>query len=120
MDRPYIWHARAIQTAHEKRRYGGVFLGFGELDTVMNGLARILWFQRRRLTKTQLRIAELLRQGPVPVRGCRRIKDNEAGHLEAGAGDGMVALRRSRRGLARPPRQIYKPMIEKSNVSHQR
>jgi len=29
----------AIQTAHEKRRYGGVFLGFGELDTVMNGLA---------------------------------------------------------------------------------
>src|SRR6267143_115178 len=46
---------------------------------------------------------------PIPVRGCRRTKDNEAGHLEAGAGDGMVALRRSRRGLAHPPRQIYKP-----------
>src|SRR5712664_747696 len=50
-----------------------------------------------------------LAPGPVPVRGCRRTKDNEAGHLEAGAGDGMVALRRSRRGLAHPPRQIYKP-----------
>src|SRR5229473_4015370 len=64
VDGPALHMSRAaIQTAHEKRRYGGVFLGFGELDTVMNGLARILWFQRRRLTQTQLRIAELLRRG---------------------------------------------------------
>src|SRR6266566_3425274 len=64
VDGPALHLARAaIQTAHEKRLYGGVFLGFGELDPVMNGLARILWFQRSRLTKTQLTIAELLRQG---------------------------------------------------------
>jgi len=64
VDGPALHMARAaIETAHEKRRYGGVFLGFGELDPVMNGLARILWFHRSRLTKTQFRIAELLRQG---------------------------------------------------------
>src|SRR5260370_3528157 len=64
VDGPALHMARAaIQTAHEKRCYGGVFLGFGELDTVMNGLARILWFHGRKFTKTQLRIAEFLRHG---------------------------------------------------------
>src|SRR6266851_3396894 len=64
VDGPALHRARAaIETAHKKRRYGGVFLGFGELDPVMNGLARILWFHSSRLTKTQFKIAELLRQG---------------------------------------------------------
>jgi hypothetical protein len=41
VDGPALHLARvAIQTAHEKRWYGGVFLGFSELDTVMNGIAR--------------------------------------------------------------------------------
>ncbi len=64
VDGPALHYARAaIQVAAEKRSFGGVFLGFGELDPVMNGIARILWFHRSTLTRQQLRIVEFLRRG---------------------------------------------------------
>lgn len=64
VDGPALHYARAaIQIAAEKRSFGGVFLGFGELDPVMNGIARILWFHRSTLTRQQLRIVEVLRRG---------------------------------------------------------
>jgi len=64
VDGPALHYARAaIQTASEKRTLGGVFLGFGELDPVLNGMARILWFHSSRLTRQQSKIVELLRRG---------------------------------------------------------
>jgi hypothetical protein len=63
IDGPALHFARAaIDTAVEKRAFGGVFLGFSDMDQILNGFARVLWFQRSRLTATQLRIAELLRE----------------------------------------------------------
>ena len=64
IDGPALHFARAaIEIAAEERSYGGVFLGFVDMDPVMNGIARILSFHRSRLTAQQLKIAELLRQG---------------------------------------------------------
>lgn len=64
IDGPALHFARAaIELAAEKRSYGGVFLGFADMDSILNGIARILSFHRSRLTSQQLKIAELLRQG---------------------------------------------------------
>lgn len=64
VDGPALHLARtAIEEAAQKRLFGGVVLGFGELDPIMNGMARILWFHRSELTKQQPKIAHLLRQG---------------------------------------------------------
>jgi SatD family (SatD) len=64
VDGPALYNARAaIETARKKRALGGVFVGFGEMDPVMNGIARILSFHQSELTQTQLRIAELMRRG---------------------------------------------------------
>jgi predicted DNA-binding protein YlxM (UPF0122 family) len=64
IDGPALYNARAaIQTAAKNRLLGGVFVGFYEMDPVMNGIARILSFHRSKLTEHQLRIAELLRRG---------------------------------------------------------
>lgn len=64
IDGPALYFARAaIQRAAQERLFGGVFFGFGELDPILNGMARILWFHRSKLTAQQLRITELLRGG---------------------------------------------------------
>jgi hypothetical protein len=64
VDGPALHFARAaIETAAEKRAFGGVFLGFAGMDQILNGFARLLWFHRSRLTASQLRVAELLREG---------------------------------------------------------
>jgi SatD family (SatD) len=64
VDGPALYNAReAIETARKKKALGGVFVGFGEMDPVMNGIARILSFHRSELTQTQLHIAELMRKG---------------------------------------------------------
>src|SRR5258708_10078120 len=47
VDGPALHFARTrIQTAHEKRRYGGVFLGFVQRSPLMIVLASILGFYR--------------------------------------------------------------------------
>lgn len=64
IDGPALHFARAaIETSAQERSFGGVFLGFGEWDSVLNGFARILSFHRSRLTAQQLKIAELLLLG---------------------------------------------------------
>ena len=64
IDGPALHFARAaIESAAEKRSFGGVFFGFGDMDPILNGFARILWLHRSRLTAQQLNIAELLRDG---------------------------------------------------------
>lgn len=63
MDGP-VWHAArdAIKESAITKKYGGVFKQFGDKDDlILNGFARILHSQRKRLTKKQLRILNLLR-----------------------------------------------------------
>ena len=57
----------AIDTAKREKTLGGVFCGFGEWGSVLNGIARILWFQRSGWTPSQREIAQLLRSGMSQV-----------------------------------------------------
>ena len=61
MDGP-VWHAAraAIRSAENDHRLGGVFVGFGDDDPILNGLARVLYYVRNRLTKKQRTILEQL------------------------------------------------------------
>jgi hypothetical protein len=64
VDGPVLHAARsAIENAKLKRALGGVFSGFGQLDHVLNGIARILWFHRSKLTNHQRTILNFLHQG---------------------------------------------------------
>jgi hypothetical protein len=64
IDGPALHTARAaIEYAKKAKTLGGVFLGFGELDDILNGVAGLLWFQRSRWTQPQRHIARLLRKG---------------------------------------------------------
>lgn len=65
LDGPALHHAReSIELAKHENWLGGVFTGFGEEDTVvLNGLARLLQFQRQRLKPQQHRVLSLLRKG---------------------------------------------------------
>jgi SatD family (SatD) len=64
IDGPALHSARtAIEYAKKTKALGGVFRGFGDLDEILNGMARLLWFQRSRWTNAQRKIASLLRQG---------------------------------------------------------
>lgn len=63
MDGP-VWHRarEGVHSARILRRFGGVFVGFGELeDPVLNGLSRLLRHIRERFTTKQRDIANLLR-----------------------------------------------------------
>jgi hypothetical protein len=64
IDGPALHSARtAIEYAKKTKALGGVFCGFGDLDEILNGMARLLWFQRSQWTNAQRKIASLLRQG---------------------------------------------------------
>jgi hypothetical protein len=64
VDGPALHNARAaIDHAKKTKALGGVFRGFGNLDEVLGGIARLLWFQRSRWTYSQRKIATLLRGG---------------------------------------------------------
>jgi len=64
IDGPALHAARAAtETAKKVNALGGVFNGFGRLDEILNGIARLLWFNRSRWTLSQRKIANLLRQG---------------------------------------------------------
>lgn len=64
VDGPALHNARrAVEKAKEKLILGGVFVGFeANLDQILNGLARILWFHRSRFTPQQRTTIDLLRQ----------------------------------------------------------
>jgi hypothetical protein len=64
IDGPALHTARAaIDYAKKEKALGGVFRGFGEIDDILNGIARLLWFHRSRWTQPQRHIASLLRKG---------------------------------------------------------
>ena len=121
VDGPALHMARAaIQTAHEKHWYGGVFLGFGELDPVMNGLARILWFHRSRLTQTQLRIAELLRRGQSQSDAAKELSISRQAISKQVVSIGWWPYAEAEEAWRVLLDRYTNPMIEKRNVSHQR
>lgn len=75
IDGPALHFARAaIEMAAEKRSFGGVFFGFGDMDPILNGFARALWFHRSRLTARQIRIAGLLRHGLSQLAIARQLR----------------------------------------------
>ncbi len=63
VDGPALHLARhAIDLAKQESRMGGVFAGFGaRQDSVLNGLARLLWVQRQRWAPATRRDLSLLR-----------------------------------------------------------
>lgn len=64
IDGPALHTARdAIEAAKKSNLLGGVFSGIETLDEVLNGMARLLWFQRANWTRSQRTIANLLRKG---------------------------------------------------------
>jgi SatD family (SatD) len=68
VDGPCLHKARsAIEKAKRDSLLGGVFDGFGALDTILNGLARLLWFHRSSLTEQQRAIFRLLRDGATQL-----------------------------------------------------
>jgi hypothetical protein len=64
----------AIESAKKTGTLGGVFHGFGELDDILNGIARLLWFQRSRWTRAQRQIAGLLRQGMSQTQVAKKLR----------------------------------------------
>jgi hypothetical protein len=74
IDGPVLHAARAaIELAKKTKAMGGVFRGFNDLDNILNGVARLLWFQRSRWTPAQRRIASLLRQGMSQVQVAKKL-----------------------------------------------
>lgn len=64
IDGPVLHAAReAIEAAKKNDILGGVFKGFGALDEVLTGIARLLRFHRSDWTVSQRKIANLLRKG---------------------------------------------------------
>lgn len=64
VDGPALHNARAaITKGKERSALGGVFNGFGTLDPVLNGIARILWFHRSIWTERQREMICLVRGG---------------------------------------------------------
>ena len=75
VDGPALYNARtAVENARRKRSLGGVFVGFGEADQVMNGIAHLLSFHRSELAQQQLRIAELMRQGRTHLQAAEQLQ----------------------------------------------
>jgi len=64
IDGPVLHRAReAVEEAARQQILGGVFRGFGSLDDVLNGIARLLYYQRSGWTSAQRKIANLMRSG---------------------------------------------------------
>jgi len=75
VDGPALHLARAaIEQAKKSHALGGVFRGLGELDHILNGLASILWFHRSRWTRSQYKIAFLLRRGMSQTQVAKKLK----------------------------------------------
>jgi hypothetical protein len=117
MDGPALYFARAaIQTAAEKRSFGGVFLGFGELDPVMNGLARILWFHRSTLTRQQLRIVEIMRRGRTQSDAAEELGITRQAISKQVVSTGWSAYTEAESAWRILLERYINPMLEKKNV----
>lgn len=117
MDGPALYFARAaIQTAAEKRAFGGVFLGFGELDPVMNGIARILWFHRSTLTRQQLRIVEIMRRGRTQSDAAEELGITRQAISKQVVSTGWSAYTEAESAWRILLERYINPMLEKKNV----
>jgi hypothetical protein len=75
IDGPVLHNARAaIESAKRTKALGGVFCGFGDLDDILNGMSRLLWFNRSRWTRSQRNIVSLLRQGMSQTQVAKRLR----------------------------------------------
>lgn len=75
IDGPALHTARsAIDQAKKSRSLGGAFRGFGELDDILTGMGRLLWFHRSRWTPSQRQIASLLRQGMSQTQAAKKLR----------------------------------------------
>ncbi len=75
VDGPVLHLARAaIDQAKKSRALGGVFRGFGNMDEILNGIARLMWFHRSGWTGSQRKIASLLRQGMSQTQVAKRLR----------------------------------------------
>jgi hypothetical protein len=75
IDGPALHVGRAaIEDAKRTRGLGGVFRGFGDIDDILNGIARELWFHRSRWTDSQRKIASLLRQGLSQTQVAKKLR----------------------------------------------
>jgi hypothetical protein len=75
IDGPSLHIARkAIEYAKNTKALGGVFLGVGDLEEILNGMARLLWFHRFHWTRPQRKIAGLLRQGMSQAQVAKRLR----------------------------------------------
>lgn len=74
IDGPVLHFARAaIDDARKAKALGGVFRGFGDLDEILNGMARLLRYHRSHWTPSQRSIASLLRQGMSQTQIAKRL-----------------------------------------------
>lgn len=74
IDGPALHNAReAIEHAKKSHLLGGVFHGFSDLDPILNGIARLLWFHRSRWTASQRKIAGLLREGVSQTEAAKKL-----------------------------------------------
>ncbi len=93
-------------------------MGFDELDPVMNGIARILWFHRSRLTKTQLRIAVLLRQGQSQSEAAEELGISRQAISKQVVSMGWWPYAEAEEAWRALLDKYINPMIEKRDVSH--
>ena len=119
MDPPFILHVQQFRLP-TKNADMGVFLGFGGLDPVMNGMARILWFHRSGFTKTQLRIAELLRHGRSQSDAAEELNITRQAISKQAVAMGWWPYAEAEEAWRFLLERYINPMIEKRNVSHQR
>src|SRR6266567_767645 len=75
VDGPVLHAARAaIEEAKKAKALGGMFRGFADLDDILNGIARLLWFHRSRWTPAQRSIAGLLREGRSQIEVAEKLE----------------------------------------------
>jgi predicted DNA-binding protein YlxM (UPF0122 family) len=121
IDGPALYYARsAIETAAEKRSFGGVFFGFGEWDPVLNGMARILSFHRSKLTGQQLKIAELLRQGLSQSEAAKELNITRQALSKQVVSTGWKAYVEAESGWRILLEKHINPMIDKKNAYSKR
>jgi hypothetical protein len=92
---------QAIELARKRRLQGGLFVGFGETDDlVLNGFARLARHVRQELTKGQMRVLALLRQGRAQAEVAKELRLSPQAVSKRARGAGWDALLEGERGWA--------------------
>jgi hypothetical protein len=108
---------QAIELARKRRVQGGVFVGFGEThDLVLNGFARLARHVRKELTKGQMRVVTLLRQGRVQAEVAKALRLSPQAVSKRASGAGWDALWEGERGwvAALQPFDVSKEWAQRS------